>query len=188
MNAAWKTEAGASPEIRSAHLIGRFPVPRRAGRRLPWGDVAVAYGALETSLHRDLAELLADLRAAVLPSLPAATVVGRVKPARSAWEKMARTGLPLAEIPDLLGLRIIVDSEAECDLALDLAVRRHRDRICRIKDYIARPKPNGYRSLHATVLPGLAPGFELQVRTWQMHAEAERGPASHRLYKAEAAY
>ena len=111
-----------------------------------------------------------------------AEVSYRVKTAYSIFDKMQRKGLSFDEIYDLLAFRVIVNSLEECYTLLGLIHQSWIPLPNRIKDYIAKPKPNGYRSLHTTVLFKSVP-IEVQIRTWEMHREAEWGVASHWVYK-----
>lgn len=118
----------------------------------------------------------------------AAIVQGREKLGFSIFSKMrSRSITDIQSLPDLFALRVLVATEDDCYRALGLLHRMGRPVANRFKDYIAFPKPNGYRSLHTTVarLPGVPEGVmvEVQVRTHAMHREAEYGIAAHWSYK-----
>ena len=106
----------------------------------------------------------------------------RQKSLYSIFEKMQRKGLTLDQIYDILAFRVIVDTLEECYTILGIVHQKWMPLPNRIKDYIAKPKPNGYRSLHTTILYNSIP-IEIQIRTHQMHQEAEWGIASHWKYK-----
>lgn len=117
-----------------------------------------------------------------------AKVEGREKHAYSVFQKMRRkTVTHIERIPDLFALRVIVDDETLCYQALGLLHRLGYPVQNRFKDYIAFPKPNGYKSLHTTLLglPETPPGImvEVQIRTSSMHREAQIGVAAHWSYK-----
>ena len=88
------------------------------------------------------------------------------------------------EIYDVYAVRIIVDSVAECYTALGLIHDMYHPLPNRFKDYISTPKPNGYQSLHTTVIGREPIPFEVQIRTWDMDRMAEYGIAAHWKYKA----
>lgn len=111
-----------------------------------------------------------------------AQVTGRLKSLSSIHRKMRRRGIPLEKVHDLRGIRVIVDDEATCYRVLAF-VHRWCDRSPDLfDDYVARPKENGYRSLH-TVVQARGGEFEVQIRSWAMHRVAERGSAAHWRYK-----
>ena len=88
------------------------------------------------------------------------------------------------EIYDIYAVRIILDNVPECYTALGLIHDMYHPLPNRFKDYISTPKPNGYQSLHTTVIGREAIPFEVQIRTWDMDRMAEYGIAAHWKYKA----
>lgn len=107
---------------------------------------------------------------------------GRTKSVYSIYNKLCK-GKTFNEIYDILALRFLVNTEAECYLALGLIHAKYKPVPRRFKDYIARPKENGYSSLHTTVFGVNGKLFEIQIRTYQMDKVAEYGFASHWSYK-----
>jgi GTP pyrophosphokinase len=110
-------------------------------------------------------------------------VSGRVKAALSVWRKMRKSGMRVDEVPDLLAFRMNVDDVGACYQLLGAVHARWAPVPGRIKDYIARPKPNGYQSLHTTVIGPRDRRVEVQIRTHDMHRVAEQGIAAHWRYK-----
>ena len=141
-------------------------VARRAGQR-------------DVYLKQILAEINEDLDAQHIRGY----VTGRPKDYFSIYQKMIVRGHDFANIYDLVGVRIIVDSIQDCYAALGAVHARWNPVPGRFKDYIAMPKLNMYQSLHTTVVgPGGKP-VEIQIRTWDMHRRAEFGIAAHWKYK-----
>ncbi len=107
----------------------------------------------------------------------------RMKGYWSLHQKLKRKGDDIAVIHDIAALRVLVQSVDDCYTALGVIHARFRPLPGEFKDYIAFPKPNGYQSLHTTVLTGDAGVVEMQVRTEDMHRRAQFGIASHMSYK-----
>ena len=141
-------------------------VARRAGQR-------------DVYLKQILAEINDDLGSQGIEAF----VTGRPKDYFSIYQKMIVRGHDFANIYDLVGVRIVVDSIQDCYAALGAVHARWNPVPGRFKDYIAMPKLNMYQSLHTTVVgPGGKP-VEIQIRTWDMHRRAEFGIAAHWKYK-----
>ena len=107
----------------------------------------------------------------------------RVKGMYSLYHKLQRKEWDIDQIYDLLAMRVIVDSVEDCYKVLGIIHELWRPLPKRMKDYIAFPKPNGYKSIHTTVTTPRSTIMEIQIRTEQMHREAEYGVASHIMYK-----
>ena len=112
------------------------------------------------------------------------TLEGRVKSVYSLYKKMYSQNKAFDEIYDFYAVRIIVDTELECYTSLGFVHELFKSVPGRFKDYISTPKPNLYRSLHTTVIGRSGIPFEVQIRTKQMHEEAEYGIAAHWKYKS----
>ena len=176
-----------------AHRLGMFAI------KTEFEDMCMR--VLEPVMYQQLTDLLTSKRAEMEAWLDetaermremlqrknlTADIQGRPKQIYSVYRKMQFQNRPLEEIYDLIALRIIVDSIEQCYLVLGYLHAEWHPMIDRFKDYIANPKPNGYKSLHTTLLGPTGVPFEVQIRTWEMHRIAEYGVAAHWLYKENA--
>lgn len=109
----------------------------------------------------------------------------RIKDTYSIYKKLLKSDMDVAKIYDLYALRVIVPRVEDCYRVLGFIHNLWKPLPTRIKDYIANPKINGYQSLHTTVFTGDGGIAEIQVRTQQMHIDAEYGIAAHMSYKGE---
>lgn len=116
--------------------------------------------------------------------VPVVAIYHRFKHVAGVWKKMREKGLAFEQVHDLLALRIVVPTEADCYFALGVVHDLHAPLVGRFKDYIAQPKRNGYRGLHTSVRGPDGSIFEVQVRSVAMHELAEHGDAAHAEYNA----
>ena len=133
----------------------------------------------EQVVEKILAELNAKLKAAGIR----AEVTGREKTRYSIWKKMQKKNIAFEQLSDVMAFRIVVENIQECYHTLGVIHGLYPTVPGRFKDYISLPKPNGYRSLHTTVIGPDNHRIEIQVRTPEMHEEAELGVAAHWAYK-----
>ncbi len=106
----------------------------------------------------------------------------RAKRYSSLYHKLLRYNMDVDKIYDLVAMRVIMKNVSECYAALGVVHELWPPLFARIKDYIAMPKPNGYRSLHTTVIGPEERPVEIQIRTEEMHEENENGIAAHWIY------
>lgn len=107
----------------------------------------------------------------------------RVKHTAGVWRKMREAQLAVDQVHDLFAFRVIVPTEPDCSLALAAGHRGFDPEPFRFKDDIESPKANGYRSLHITVRDPEVRLFEVQIRTREVHDDAERGGTAHWRYR-----
>ena len=113
-----------------------------------------------------------------------AKIIGREKTPFSIWRKMQSKRVSLEQLTDIIGFRVIVDDVVACYKALGLFHTNWSTIPGRFKDYISTPKINSYKSIHTSVIGPNKERIEIQIRTQQMHDFAERGIASHWIYKS----
>lgn len=143
-------------------------------------SVRKARGNRNTLIHNIEKTLQQNLEDAGLAS---AKIWGREKHLYSLYKKMESKRLSFSEVMDVYAFRIIVNRKEDCYLALGIVHSLYRPITKRFKDYIAVPKPNGYQSLHTTLIGPHGVPIEAQIRTNEMEQIAEHGIASHWLYK-----
>ncbi|WP_338881295.1 bifunctional (p)ppGpp synthetase/guanosine-3',5'-bis(diphosphate) 3'-pyrophosphohydrolase [Achromobacter veterisilvae] len=175
------------------------PLANRLGIwQIKWEMEDLAFRFLEPEKYKQIARLLEEkraereafiasaierLQAALARSGIEAEVSGRPKHIYSIWNKMRVKGLDFSQMYDLRALRIIVDDVRACYTALGMVHEMWTPISEEFDDYISRPKPNGYRSLHTVVTDDDGRPFEVQIRTREMHQFAEYGMAAHWRYK-----
>jgi len=130
-------------------------------------------GELKTTITAKLAEA----------QVPVTEIDGRIKRLWSISQKLKTQKIELEQVYDFIALRIITDSVKDCYAALGIIHQTWSPVPGRIKDFIAMPRPNGYQSLHTSVISEHGMPFEVQIRTIEMHRMAEEGVAAHWKYK-----
>ena len=175
------------------------PLANRLGIwQLKWELEDLAFRYLEPDTYRRIARLLDDKRtgrehyieqvkrelgAALRDQQIVADVAGRPKHIYSIWKKMQKKNVPIGELYDLRAVRVLVDDVAACYATLGAVHALWAPVPGEFDDYIARPKNNDYRSLHTAVIGPEGKTLEVQIRTHEMHAQAELGVAAHWRYK-----
>lgn len=139
----------------------------------------------ETQADRDrfVERVTSELKKQLEASGVECEVRGRAKHVASIWRKTERQAITVDQVPDLLAFRVLAADIGTCYLVLGLIHASFPPVPDRIKDYVARPKPNGYQSLHTTVIGPEARRVEIQIRTPEMDRIAEEGIAAHWQYK-----
>ncbi len=195
--AATKQPVPAALARESLHVFA--PLANRLGIwQIKWEMEDLSFRFLEPDTYREIARLLDQKRTVREQSMQAlnetleaglraqgvkAEVSGRPKHIYSIVRKMRGKSLPFERVFDIRAMRIVVDSVAECYQVLSWVHERFVPITQEFDDYIARPKPNGYQSLHTVVRDTEGLPIEIQIRTRQMHAHAEHGVAAHWAYK-----
>ena len=139
-------------------------------------EKAAEYDGFMSSIHDQISQRLKEAGIE-------AQVYGRMKHPYSIYRKMYTQNKNLDDVFDLFAFRVIVDTVADCYNVLGIIHDLYKPILGRFKDYIGTPKPNGYQSLHTTVVGGDGIPFEVQIRTREMHEVAEYGVAAHWKYK-----
>jgi len=193
------------PDLAAEAMQVFAPLANRLGIwQIKWELEDLAFRFLDPAQYRTIARLLDERRAdrearvmAMRASLAAdlaahglaVEVQGRPKHLYSIWKKMRRKHLGFAKVLDVIALRVIASDLAACYAVLGRVHERYRAIAGELDDYIARPKANGYRSLHTVVEGDDGGAVEIQIRTAEMHEHAEYGVSAHWAYKeADAAH
>jgi GTP pyrophosphokinase len=200
MRAAWRLPMEEQRALAQLTRDIHAPLANRLGIwQLKWELEDLAFRTLEPEVYLRIARLLDDNRsgreryiesarqqlqeALVAQGIENADIAGRPKHITSIWKKMRKKDAPIGELYDLRALRVLVDDVADCYAVLGLVHALWLPIPSEFDDYIARPKSNGYRSLHTAVVGPGGKTLEVQIRTREMHAQAELGVAAHWRYK-----
>ncbi|HEX6834500.1 MAG TPA: bifunctional (p)ppGpp synthetase/guanosine-3',5'-bis(diphosphate) 3'-pyrophosphohydrolase [Rudaea sp.] len=198
-----RAAANAPPDLRRglAELTVDIhaPLANRLGIwQLKWELEDLAFRYLQPDVYRRIAKLLDErrdererfiaiamgtLRRALAESGIEAEIAGRSKHIYSIWKKMQRKGGDFSMVYDIRAVRLLVRDVASCYAALGIVHALWPPLPNEFDDYIARPKGNHYQSLHTAVIGPEGKTLEVQIRTFDMHAHAERGVAAHWRYK-----
>jgi guanosine-3',5'-bis(diphosphate) 3'-pyrophosphohydrolase len=151
----------------------------------------IAYESLKTKIEskrRVTESVIEELRRTISQKLaeaqvPVREIDGRIKRLYSIFLKLRRQKIELEQVYDLVAIRIVTDSVKDCYAALGIIHQTWQPIPGRVKDFIAMPRPNGYQSLHTSVVSDRGLPFEVQIRTIDMHRIAEEGIAAHWKYK-----
>jgi GTP pyrophosphokinase len=187
------------PGLASESLMVFAPLANRLGIwEVKWEMEDLAFRFLEPDTYKQVAKLLDEKRAEREASVErlrqeladelagqgiSATVQGRPKHIYSIVKKMRGKSLGFEQVYDIRALRIVVPAVPDCYAALSWVHSRFAPVTDEFDDYIAKPKPNGYQSLHTVVRDDASQPIEVQIRTQAMHDHAEHGVAAHWAYK-----
>jgi GTP pyrophosphokinase len=196
--------AAARPPEQSAALARltrdiHAPLANRLGIwQLKWELEDLAFRFLQPDVYKRIAKLLDErrtdregfirdaldeLQQALVAAGIHAELAGRPKHIYSIWKKMQRKAVDFSDLYDIRAVRVLVDNVTDCYAALGVVHARWPHLPGEFDDYIARPKANGYRSLHTAVLGPAGRTLEVQIRTHEMHRANELGVAAHWRYK-----
>ena len=192
----------STQERKSLETLEIFaPLAHRLGMNtIKWELEDLAFATLHPKIYDEIVRLVADrapsrdqFMRSVIESVEAdlkahkvnALVTGRPKHYYSIYQKMIHGGRDFTDIYDLVGIRILVDTDQDCYGVLGMLHNRWNPIPGRFKDYVAMPKFNMYQSLHTTVIGPQGKPVEMQIRTFAMHRRAEYGVAAHWKYKED---
>jgi GTP pyrophosphokinase len=200
-----RMRAASSLPVEQAAVLARLtrdihaPLANRLGIwQLKWELEDLAFRFLQPETYRRIAKLLDERRSdresfiresldELQHSLAAvgihAELAGRPKHIYSIWKKMQRKSLDFSDLYDIRAVRVLVDNITDCYASLGVVHARWPHLPGEFDDYIARPKANGYQSLHTAVLGPEGKTLEVQIRTHEMHRANELGVAAHWRYK-----
>jgi len=199
LRAADKLEPGQRRELAQLTADIHAPLANRLGIwQLKWELEDLAFRYLQPDTYRRIVRLLDErrgerdsfiettirtLRGALDKAGIKVDIAGRSKHIYSIWKKMQRKGGDFSALYDIRAVRLLVDDVAACYAALGVVHTLWPPIPSEFDDYIARPKGNNYQSLHTAVVGPQGKTLEVQIRTHEMHAFAERGVAAHWVYK-----
>lgn len=146
---------------------------------------AIAKLLKERRLDREqyITDFVSELSGYLQENIPQVEVYGRPKHIYSIWRKMQKKHLEFSDLYDVRAVRIVVQKLQDCYTALGIVHTHFKHLPKEFDDYVANPKPNGYQSIHTVVLGKGGKPIEVQIRTQQMHDDAELGVAAHWKYK-----
>ncbi|OOF70838.1 GTP diphosphokinase [Rodentibacter caecimuris] len=146
---------------------------------------AIAKLLQERRLDREqyIADFVSEVKTYLSESIEHVEIYGRPKHIYSIWRKMQKKNLEFSGLYDVRAVRIIVEKLQDCYTALGIVHTHFKHLPKEFDDYVANPKPNGYQSIHTVVLGKGGKPIEVQIRTQQMHDDAELGVAAHWKYK-----
>ncbi|MEJ5868753.1 bifunctional (p)ppGpp synthetase/guanosine-3',5'-bis(diphosphate) 3'-pyrophosphohydrolase [Pseudokineococcus sp. 5B2Z-1] len=196
----WKYVSAASAERKARETLEIYaPLAHRLGMNtIKWELEDLSFATLYPGVYEEIVRLVAEqapareeylavvrdqVAADLRQAKVRATVTGRPKHYYSVYQKMIVRGREFADIYDLVGVRVLVDTVRDCYAVLGALHARWTPVPGRFKDYIAMPKFNMYQSLHTTVIGPEGKPVEIQIRTHLMHRRAELGVAAHWKYK-----
>ena len=146
-------------------------------------SLSVRLNFLRENAGNLIPDIVADLKKDMSINGIKAEISGREKTPYSIWRKMQKQNITFEELCDIVAFRIIVDTVGDCYQALGVINTKYPMIPGRYKDYISTPKPNGYSSIHTSVIGPKNRRIEIQIRTKEMHEVAENGVAAHWSYK-----
>jgi GTP pyrophosphokinase len=196
----WKYVSADSAERKARETLEIYaPLAHRLGMNtIKWELEDLSFATLHPRVYEEVVRVVAErspardeylrvvaeqVKADLRTNKIKGVVTGRPKHYYSIYQKMIVRGRDLADIYDLVGVRILVDTVRDCYAALGAVHARWNPVPGRFKDYIARPKFNMYQSLHTTVIGPSGKAVEIQIRTHDMHRRSEYGVAAHWKYK-----
>ncbi|NBX54603.1 MAG: bifunctional (p)ppGpp synthetase/guanosine-3',5'-bis(diphosphate) 3'-pyrophosphohydrolase [Betaproteobacteria bacterium] len=193
------TKRPVPPDLAQETLQVFAPLANRLGiGQLKWELEDLSFRFLEPTTYREVAAMLDEkrveresfmrewvqrLQTELQAQHMAAQVQGRPKHIYSIVKKMRGKSLPFDQVFDIRAVRVVVDSVPDCYAVLSWVHSRFTPLVDEFDDYIARPKSNGYQSLHTVVRDAQGRAIEIQIRTQAMHEHAELGVAAHWAYK-----
>jgi GTP pyrophosphokinase len=146
-------------------------------------EISAKLEAKRSAREAEMGEIAATLKSMLAAANLKSEIKGRPKHIYSIHRKMTRKGVDFEQVHDVRGVRVLVETQGDCYVALGVIHTRFRPVPGEFDDYIAAPKDNSYRSIHTTVIYADGKQLEVQIRTHEMHQEAEFGIAAHWRYK-----